>query len=1752
MTSHTLIGEVVAEYLKSGMTSQSETTDTAFVRLELLKPSDLAGIANAIFNDPVLKASVPVFLPRHLMLGQSVPEACLTDLNVVEVRNFDHVGKSLVVMVNCGDDKESSVETVWDVGERLLIPMAELWVKVLASRIVDPDPLTIKILENALKGLRMAEPPALTAFAEYALAVAKEFSGGGNIIEALGVHLPLVDMPTFRSAFGKFKASVTTLKAPAPSSWKREYERVLKKVRCYYLKQHPTGAMLAGEQLQESLTDVTAQESLPNKVVQAFQAFIDGSGSWNDPATQRLANDFDYVEDKLDCIFNDLKVVRTNLGDETIEFFDHRCGQDQEDVYRLSKKDRTYLKALSETGTTAGTAEAEDLEFFERMRSRMNGEGERLRAKWEKFVFPAELECADFTVGVAKALGSLLCRAHQGGRRRVIIRCTHDSDRSLSGINVDAGQFFITRYQGFISSTSDLIDWQCAKLLEFRAKCSERGKEQNQKTSKSAMRIRFTIHVRDEDSMKEETMRLNWIFDDSSAASRLHSDLERLSHSPFTYCFTSLSSSVTTGRSKPLNLLNIGTLEPAFGQLRGSFVPRENPRTIEKDFLGALNTVAIPPENRELIRGTWNLFSEKYCEAIQQVHAHGFENADLVTVANTYGEVLRSINSYGKGDRVRSSLLKPVLSIGTVGINATKMLAIVTPWHPLRLAAIKLKTDTIREIVQQIQHATDVRYADKGLLAADLEETLQMTWFPEIAVCWRREEARVLCQVDHSLDYSAYECPQASIEADADSNDDPESGAKVLRSVVDRYLKLYPHERDSLSAVLYNCDSALLPTAAVKALSNIGEDDEPVRCQVILRHRVKGRLRDVYEKIIDAPENNPDALVISEVTEDFMARLRIEIHIDEVGGSAVQGMPPHDIVFLQDVVARNCEFMFEPHEITTLEWQDLKPSHFGRRRPLASEDSKTVTYLVSPAQARAGWDYITAIYTLHARRDWDGSETRRYIPQRELTFDTVESNIIFEEAHKLGNWVVNYDSVLDRRMLSNRGIKVIRFKQASSNGRNIIISSKASFALLEAMVETRLREILFDLSSAEIKTLAKQMLDDANAISGDLALRAARRSVNAGELIGVVLSAFLARDYLGTDQSTGWFFVDDYAEWLGQKEGSLADLLAIRITASGKSPLHVDILVTEAKYVSEGVLSDSRSKSKEQVLQTTAKLYDALIQAPSPVDRPAWLAKLGEMVVGGIPFSLLNHKPADIEGWRDAIVTGRATFNVVGLSHVFCSTINPQNGGENYLALDLKEAPRCFQEEFGWRALKDVILAYGHHKSYKPGRLPELTKALAVIPKPTDKNEGGDAEPTPQTPSPEPLSPRAQLTPIPPPEQPTQGPEICNHPWRSATVAAFIEQNGQLVGDSEEDRQWLEEVTQTCQRALQRLGMDAISAGIPPKLTPNAALVRFKGTERLTTPKVRAKTEELLTQFGLDIMAVQSEPLRVCISIARPKRAILKLLDVWKSIGTDKLVPGGFEIPIAVREDNGEILVLKPTSDDMPHTLIAGESNSGKSVLIRNILLAIACVATPDEAKITVIDAKLGVDFLAFEGLPHLTGPVITTQEESIQRLTELVTEMERRYRVLAKNRVENIVELHKLPNPTEHMPVLWVIHDEFADWMSTEAYRDEVPQLVSRLGMKARGAGIYLVFAAQRPDNQVMPMQLRDNLGNKLCLKVNSIGGGEIVLGMKNSGAERLLGKGHMLAKLPRSSDPIYCQVPFVDREEVREIVRLLGDVGV
>ena len=384
----------------------------------------------------------------------------------------------------------------------------------------------------------------------------------------------------------------------------------------------------------------------------------------------------------------------------------------------------------------------------------------------------------------------------------------------------------------------------------------------------------------------------------------------------------------------------------------------------------------------------------------------------------------------------------------------------------------------------------------------------------------------------------------------------------------------------------------------------------------------------------------------------------------------------------------------------------------------------------------------------------------------------------------------------------------------------------------------------------------------------------------------------------------------------------------------------------------------------------------------------------------------------------------------------------------------------------------------------------------------------------------------------------------------SAPLIAFLESRAAMFQTSETNGQaWLEATTVQLRQALVTRGLPAkLIEGLAPILTPNAGIVKLQGSKDLTVQAVESRVDEIFTSEGVKIINITPESGRVSIAVERPNRQVLHtepvLLAYLRNYSEGVL---GEKLCVGIREEDGKPLLLDPLNQ--PHTLIAGITGSGKSVLMQNLILSIAATRSPEEAHIYLIDPKYGVDYRPLDELPHVevgSGGIIDDPATAIQILGGLVEEMNGRYALFKQAKVANIHAYRRATG--KPMPTLWIIHDEFADWMQTEDYKDSVPNIIGRLSVKARAAGIFLLFAAQRPDKDVMPMQLRSQLGNRLILKVDNAGTAEIAMGNKNSGAERLLGRGHMLAKTGDTPEAVFAQVPFINMEHtIPQIVRLI-----
>lgn len=222
-------------------------------------------------------------------------------------------------------------------------------------------------------------------------------------------------------------------------------------------------------------------------------------------------------------------------------------------------------------------------------------------------------------------------------------------------------------------------------------------------------------------------------------------------------------------------------------------------------------------------------------------------------------------------------------------------------------------------------------------------------------------------------------------------------------------------------------------------------------------------------------------------------------------------------------------------------------------------------------------------------------------------------------------------------------------------------------------------------------------------------------------------------------------------------------------------------------------------------------------------------------------------------------------------------------------------------------------------------------------------------------------------------------------------------------------------------------------------------------------------------------------------------------------------------VPLGIDID-GKIVNLDITK--MPHGLIAGATNSGKSVCVNTIITSLILKNSPEELKLILIDPKV-VELKPYEGLPHLLTKVITDPKKATAVLSWAISEMDRRFKVFwDEAKCKNIENYNaRVENKTvfgDKMPYIVIVIEELAELIVQ--YGQEVDAKIQRLTQKARAAGIHLIVATQRPTTDVIKGTIKANIPTRIGFKVATHTDSSTII--DETGCERLLGRGDMLFK--------------------------------
>ncbi len=341
------------------------------------------------------------------------------------------------------------------------------------------------------------------------------------------------------------------------------------------------------------------------------------------------------------------------------------------------------------------------------------------------------------------------------------------------------------------------------------------------------------------------------------------------------------------------------------------------------------------------------------------------------------------------------------------------------------------------------------------------------------------------------------------------------------------------------------------------------------------------------------------------------------------------------------------------------------------------------------------------------------------------------------------------------------------------------------------------------------------------------------------------------------------------------------------------------------------------------------------------------------------------------------------------------------------------------------------------------------------------------------------------------------------------------------------------------QRTLENFGILVEMGEV--NIGPTVTQYTFKPSEGIKVSRITALSNDLSLALAAHPIRIEAPiPGRALIGIEVPNKtkAIVSLREVLED--KDFKLRQSNLVAALGKDVSGKNIVYDIAK--MPHLLVAGATNSGKSVCLNTIIISLLYQNSPEELRFIMVDPKR-VELPVYNGIPHLLTPVITEVNKTINALRWCLNEMDRRYEILNQSSKKNIQTYNQASK--EKMPYIIFIIDELADLMVT-ASRD-IEGSVIRLTQMSRAVGIHLILATQRPSVDVITGLIKANTPARVAFSVASAVDSKTIL--DSSGAEKLLGRGDMLFSTAELSKPKRIQGAYVDDSEILAIVNYIKE---
>lgn len=481
---------------------------------------------------------------------------------------------------------------------------------------------------------------------------------------------------------------------------------------------------------------------------------------------------------------------------------------------------------------------------------------------------------------------------------------------------------------------------------------------------------------------------------------------------------------------------------------------------------------------------------------------------------------------------------------------------------------------------------------------------------------------------------------------------------------------------------------------------------------------------------------------------------------------------------------------------------------------------------------------------------------------------------------------------------------------------------------------------------------------------------------------------------------------------------------------------------------------------------------------------------------------------------------------------------------------------------------------------------PDVPAVPAAPPRPAPVPVSEPAAPVPAVPAPPPPQPAAAPVSAPPPAAPAAPPAPAPMPVpaaaaaeapppvRTPTMNVQVAERGEKASavhtaeyvlppismlskgndSNEQDTTEIERLQLILQRTLDSFKVP----GVVTDYIAGPRIIRFEISldEGVNVKKVEQIADNIAMNLSAKSVRVLAPiPGRNVVGIEVPKsrseavfmRSLMET-DAWHNTKSG--------IPIVLGKDVAGTPVILDLAK-APHLLIAGATGSGKSVCMNTLISSLLFRFSPDELRLIMVDPKI-VEFEDYKRLPHLITPVINDSRKVPIALRWAVTEMENRYKILARAGVKKLAEYNSRPASPEpildqegkpipdKMPILIVIIDELAELMMTDARKDS-ETYIARIAQLGRAAGVHIVVATQRPSTQIVTGVIKANLPTRIAFRVGQMIDSRVIL--DQNGAEKLLGMGDMLFLAPGGMELERVQGALVADADIKQVVKFVSD---